>query len=95
MAEVATLSENIAAYEEMQAQLEAERWGEFAVFYDRVFRGTFKDFRDAVEFAIGRWDRGPFLVREVGRPRIVDAPMIQYHASYAKRLISIRQSRIR
>ncbi len=84
MAEVATLSENIAAYEEMQNLLETDHWGEFAVFYDREFRGSFKDFRDAVAFAIAQWDRDPFLVREVGRPRIVNAPMVQYHASYAK-----------
>ena len=84
MAEVATLSENIAAYEEMQEQLEAERWGEYAVFYDREFRGSFKEFQDAAWFAVKQWDRGPYLIRKVGRTHLVLSPLAQYFIGHAE-----------
>ena len=71
MAEPATLNENIVEYEKMQALLEAEHWGENVVFYDREFRGAFKEFHDAMMFAYKRWGRGPYLIREVGEPPFI------------------------
>lgn len=71
MADVATLSENIAEYEKMQRLLETDHWGEYAVFYDREFLGTFKEFPDAATFAAKRWGRGPYLIRKIGRQTIV------------------------
>ena len=79
MAEPATLKENIAEYEKMQARLEADHWGEHVVFYDREFRGAFKEFHQAMRFAYTRWGRGPYLIREVGAPPMrlppIDRPM--------------------
>ena len=71
MAEPATLKENIAEYEKMQALLETEHWGEHVVFYDREFRGAFKEFHQAMRFAYTRWGRGPYLIREVGEPPLM------------------------
>ena len=68
MAEPATLNENIAEYEKMQALLEAEHWGEHVVFYDREFRGAFKEFHQAMRFALKELGGGPYLIREVGEP---------------------------
>ncbi len=84
MAEVATLSENIAAYEEMQNLLETDHWGEYAVFYDRVFRGTFKEFHDAACFAVERWGRGPYLIRKVGRTHFVLPASVWLRRVYAE-----------
>ena len=76
MAEPATLSENIAEYEKMQARLEAEHWGEHVVFYNREFRGAFKEVYDAIVFAYEQWGRGPYLIREVGRPTLISVPTV-------------------
>ena len=71
MAEPATLSENIIEYQKMQSLLETDHWGEYAVFYDREFRGTFKEFADAAIFAANRWGHGPYLIRKIGRRMVV------------------------
>ena len=84
MADVATLSENIAAYEGMQRLLETDCWGEYAVFYDREFRGSFKEFHDAACFAVERWGRGPYLIRKVGRTHFVLPASLRFRRFYAE-----------
>ena len=76
MAEVATLEENIEAYEKIQGLMETDHWGKHVVFYDREFRGSFKEFYQAIEFALERWGRGPYLIRKVGRPPVVHVPTV-------------------
>ena len=58
MADVATLTENIAAYEAVQNKLEADLWGRYVVFYDGEMRGDFPDFPEALQHACQRWGRG-------------------------------------
>ena len=78
MATVATLTENITAYEAMQNTLEADHWAQYVVFYDGQLQGIFKEFQPAIEFAAERWGRGPYLIREVGRPPFVMPASVQY-----------------
>ena len=61
----ATLKENIAAYESMREQLEADYLGKWVVFYDEKLIGTYNDFQDAAQEAVDRFDEGPYLIREV------------------------------
>lgn len=82
MACVATLSENIDAYEEVRNSLEADQRGRYVVFYDGGMRGDFPDFNEAMNFACQRWGRGPYLVRQVGRPPFVLPASIQYRRIY-------------
>ena len=78
MSEVATLSENIAAYEKMQNLLETDQMGKWVVFYDGEFKGAFASFQDAAEFSVPRWGRGPYLIRRVGRAVFTLPASIQY-----------------
>ena len=71
MADAATLSENIAAYEAVRNTLEADKWGRYVVFYDGELRGDFPDLNEAMDFACQHWGRVPYLVRQVGRPPFV------------------------
>ena len=66
-----TLSENIAAFEAIQNILEADKLGRWVVFYDGRLEGDFSEFQPAIEFAVERWGRGPYLIRQVGRPPFV------------------------
>ena len=83
MTEVATLSENIVAYEQVRNELEADKWGRYVVFYDGNMQGDFPDFSEAMQFACQRWGRGPYLVRQVGRPPFVLPASIQYRRLHA------------
>ena len=57
----------------MRSTLETDSWNRYVVFYDGKFRGDFVTFLEAMHYACTNWDRGPYLVRRVGRP-----PSIQY-----------------
>ena len=60
------LSRQIAAYEKMQSLLEIDHFGKWIVFYDEELVGTYDTDREAVGDAIGRFGRGPYLIRQVG-----------------------------
>ena len=78
-----TLGENITAYEGMQHILEADKFGKWVVFFDGKLRGEFSEFHEAVEFAVAKWGRGPYLVRQVGRPPFTVPASVQYRRTYA------------
>jgi hypothetical protein len=66
-APVATLLENIAAYDERRAYLETELLGKWVVFYDRELQGEYDDFQEVADFAVQHFGRGPYLIRKVGQ----------------------------
>ena len=80
---VATMSQNIAAYEKVRGALETDHWGEFAVFYDGEMKGAFQEFPEAMAFAAEQWGRGPYLIRQVGRPPLVMPASVQFRRIYA------------
>ena len=65
------LDVEIAAYNRMRAQLEADHKGEWAVIHGEEFVGTYPDFQVAADTAVRRFGRGPYLIREIGAPPIV------------------------
>ena len=73
---VATLDENIAAYEKMRDFLEAEHFGKWVLFYDEEFIGSYDDFQDAAQVAITRYGRGPYLMRRPGVRKVIRLPYI-------------------
>jgi hypothetical protein len=76
---VAELSDEIAAYELMHADLEAAHLGEWALVHDRQLVGTFDSFDKAAREAIRKFGRGPYLIRQVGSPR----PIMQAHVGFS------------
>jgi hypothetical protein len=63
---MADLREDIAAFDRMQSQLEAEHFHEWAVFREGKLAGVYHDFEAAAEDAIERFDDGPYLIRQIG-----------------------------
>ncbi len=63
---VATLEENIAAYEEVVDDLELEHLDKWVTFYDCDLVGTYQSSEDAAKDAIFRFGRGPYLIKRVG-----------------------------
>ena len=64
------LKEDIAAFERMRTELEADHEFEWVVFYQGSFVGAFRDFEAAAEEALERFDIGPYLIRQVGAPPV-------------------------
>ncbi len=65
---MSTLKENIAAYEAMQDDLELDYFGKWVVFYDEALAGSYETSEDAVNDAMTRFGRGPYLIKQVGEP---------------------------
>ena len=65
---MASLLEEIAAYEEQRNYLEVELLGKWVVFHDKELAGAYDDFQAAAAEAVSRYGRGPYLIRQVGAP---------------------------
>ena len=65
-ASVATLAQNIEAYEERKGEMESEHMDRWVIFYDGDYIDDFDDFQDAAMLAIRKWGCGPYLIRLVG-----------------------------
>jgi hypothetical protein len=70
----ALIAEEIATYEKMRDDLEANHLNEWVVIYKGELIGTYLDFQEAAADAVQRFGRGPYLIRQVGVERIVHAP---------------------
>lgn len=75
--ELATLDENIEAYERRRDEMEAKYRDQWVVFVDEEFVEAFDDFQEAAMMAIRRWGKGPYLIRLVGEePRMIPMSLI-------------------
>jgi hypothetical protein len=63
---MANLKVDIAAFERMRAQLEADYLYAWALFHKGFFVDTFEDFEAAATFALEHFDHGPYLIRQIG-----------------------------
>ena len=63
---MAEITQEIAAYERMQSDLEREHFGKWIVVHDEELIGAYDDFEDAAHAGVQRFGRGPFLLRQVG-----------------------------
>ncbi len=79
---VATLSSQIAAYEEMRDVLETDHFGTWVVFHGGKLVGAYESFEEAAQDAVHRFGRGPYLIRRVGAPPINLPASVQYRPVY-------------
>ena len=63
---MANLKEDIAAFDRMKAQLEAQHMHEWVLFRHGEFVGAFPDFEAAATTAVENFNAGPYLIRQVG-----------------------------
>jgi len=60
------LSDDIAAFDQQKADLEAEHFGQWVVFREKSLIQTYDTFDNAAQDAVRRFGRGPYLIRQVG-----------------------------
>ena len=68
------LSNDIAAFERMCADLQNAHGKAWVVFHNGECRGVFPDFEAAATFAVDRFGSGPCLIRQLGAPAAVQLP---------------------
>jgi hypothetical protein len=76
---MAELSEEIAAYDAIQKDLEAKFLGRWVLVHDRALVDTFDCFEHAADMAIRRFGRGPYLIRQIGAPPITLPASVLYN----------------
>jgi hypothetical protein len=75
---MATLDEEIVAYEQMRKDLEAHHMGKWVLVYETKLIGTFDSFESAAKDAFAKFGRGPYLIRQVGAPSITLPASVAY-----------------
>ena len=79
----------IATYEGMQEQLEANHKGEWAVIHGEELVGIYPDFQVAAKTAVKRFGRGPYLIREIGAPPIIIPSYILERQGYTAKEVEM------
>ena len=80
---MAELSDDIAAYEAMRADLESESLGKWVLLHNRILVGKFDSFDDAAKDAVHRFGRGPYLIRQVGAGSVTLPASVMYRSIHA------------
>ena len=65
---MATLEQEIEAYGAMRVELERDHFNEWVVIHEGQAAGFFDTSEDCTRFAIERFGRGPYLIRQIGAP---------------------------
>jgi hypothetical protein len=81
---MAELDQEIAAYEAMQQDLEANQPGKWALIRGSDFVGTFDTFDAAANEAVTRFGRGPYLIRQIGAPPVILPASAMYTYPHAR-----------
>ena len=82
---MADLSEEISAYEAVQADLEARYLGRWVLFHERQLVDTYDCFENAADHAVRRFGRGPYLIRQVGAGAVTLPISVLYNPVHAER----------
>jgi hypothetical protein len=68
------LAEEIAAFDRMRSELEREHDRKWVLFHGGELIDAYPDFESAAVAAVDRFDAGPYLIRQVGAPSVVQLP---------------------
>lgn len=79
---MAELDQEISAYDEMRADLEAKHTGKWVVVHDRKLVNLYESFDEAAAEAVKLFGGGPYLIRQVGAPPVVLPASVVYHLSH-------------
>ncbi|MGZ8370741.1 MAG: hypothetical protein ACXWVH_06760 [Caulobacteraceae bacterium] len=78
------LSEDIATFDRLKVDLEAEHFGEWVIIRNAVLIGAYPSFEEAAGHAVEQFDRGPYLIRQVGAPPVNLPASVMYRPAHAQ-----------
>jgi hypothetical protein len=76
---MADINQEIEAYNQMKAELEANHMGKWVLMYEREVIGIFDSIEAAADVAVQRFGRGPYLIRQIGAPPVTLPASYMYH----------------
>lgn len=79
---MSVLQDDIVAFDAMKADLEAEHFGEWVVFHAGVLAVVCDSFEDAATEAVERFERGPYLIRQVGASMVNLPASVMYRPAH-------------
>ena len=80
---MADIENDILAFKDQQADLEANHLGKWVVIHERELVGIYDQFEVAAGDAVAKYGRGPYLIRQIGAPPVslpASAMFILQHA---------------
>lgn len=77
---MASLSDDIAYYDEHRSSLEADHFAKWVVIQQRQILAFYPDFETAAAAAVEQFGRGPYLIRQVGAPGAPPPASLFYRA---------------
>lgn len=80
---MADVDKEIAAYGNMQAELESKHTGKWVLIKDAALIGVYDSFEATAEDAVKRFGRGPYLIRQVGAPPITLPASVMFNVGLA------------
>jgi len=80
---MADIKEEIAAFETMRAQLEADHFGKWVLIHQRQLVDVFTSFDAAAIDAVAKFGNGPFLIRQVGEKPMALPASVAYARPHA------------
>lgn len=83
------LTDDIATYEAMRADLESESLGKWVLFHHQQLEGTFDTFDEAAQDAVHRFGRGPYLIRQVGAGSVTLPASVMYRLQDASNKVRV------
>ena len=86
---MAELDQEIAAFEGMSKELEAQHMGKWVVIHDRKLIDLYESLEGAAEDAVRKFGRGPYLIRQVGTPPVVLPASVMYRPNYGTSKVRI------
>ena len=75
---MADLNQEIKAYASMEKELENTNMGKWVVVHECKLAGMYESFEKAAEDAVGKFGRGPYLIKQVGAPPVVLPASVMY-----------------
>ena len=72
------IEDDIEAFKEMRAKLEAEHMGRWVLIYQRNLVRVYDSFDEALQDAGQQFGKGPYLIRRVGAPPMVLPASVMY-----------------
>jgi hypothetical protein len=79
---MADLNAEIAAFERMREDLEAQSMGKWALVHDEKLFDLYESFELAAESAVHNFGAGPYLIRQIGAPPLALPASLVYQLTY-------------
>jgi hypothetical protein len=76
---MAVLDTEIATYDAKRQELETSHLGRWVVIHEHELVGIYDSFELAAENAVGKFGRGPYLIRQVGAPPVTLPASVMYN----------------